>query len=68
MSSVIYKDSGTFTIAPATHPGDFNLTKFHINNGYPYTQYDSVRFVGTQLVFLAHNGWADEPTQYYEKQ
>lgn len=68
MSSVIYRDSGTFTITPANNPGDYNLTKFHINNGYPYTQYDSIRFVGTQLVFLAHNGWADEPTDYYEKQ
>ncbi len=68
VSSIIYRDSGTYTITNSNTAGDYNLTRTFINNGTPFTQKDSIRYVGTQLVFLAHNGWADEPTLYYEKQ
>lgn len=66
-SSISSKDSGTFTIANAVNAGDFNLTKKYYRNGILMTDHDSVRFVNNQLIFLAHNGWADEPTIYYEK-
>lgn len=67
MSSIIARDSGTYTLTNTNTVGDFYLTRKFINNGYNFTQTDSIRFVGTQMVFLAHNGWADEPTLYYEK-
>ena len=66
-SSIIARDSGTYTITNTSTSGDYYLTRKFINNGYNFTKVDSIRFVGTQLVFLAHNGWADEPTLYYEK-
>lgn len=67
MSSIISKDSGTYTLTNTNTVGDYYLTRKFINKGNGFTQIDSVRFVGTQMVFLAHNGWADEPTLYYEK-
>ncbi|MFY7963765.1 MAG: hypothetical protein ACOVO1_02610 [Chitinophagaceae bacterium] len=66
-SSISLKDSGTFTIGNAVNNGDFNLTKKYYRNSILMTDYDSVRFVNNQLVFLARNGWADEPTIYYDK-
>lgn len=68
MSSIISRDSGTYTITNTSTSGDFYLKRNFINNGYPFSQTDSIRFVGSQLIFLAHYGWADEPTLYYEKQ
>lgn len=67
MSSITARDSGTYTLSNTSTVGDFYLTRKFINNGNGFTQIDSIRFVGSQMVFLAHNGWADEPTLYYEK-
>jgi hypothetical protein len=67
-SSISYKDSGTYTIVNASNAGDFNLTKKYVRNGIQMTDNDSIRFVNNQLVFLAHYGWADEPTIYYDRQ
>jgi hypothetical protein len=67
ISSISPADSGTYTIANAVNSGDFNLTRKYFRNGYAMTANDSIRFVNNQLVFLAHYGWADEPTIYYDK-
>lgn len=66
-SSISYKDSGTYTIVAANNVGDFNLQKKYYRNGISFTDNDSVRIVNNQLIFLAHNGWADEPTLYYDR-
>ncbi len=63
--ATVYK--GTYTLANANNSGDFNLTKHYIYNGYAMTDNDSIRIVNNQLIFLAHFGWADEPTIYYDK-
>jgi hypothetical protein len=68
ISSIISRDSGTYTITNTNTSGDFYLKRNFINNRFPFSQTDSIRFVGNQLIFLAHNGWADDPTLYYEKQ
>lgn len=66
-SSSITEYRGTYTLANANNVGDFNLTKHYNYNGNAMTDNDSIRIVNNQLVFLAHYGWADEPTIYYDK-
>ncbi len=66
-SSIVTVYKGTYTLANASNTGDFNLTKNYIFNGVAMTDNDSIRIVNNQLIFLAHYGWADEPTVYYDK-
>ena len=67
VSSVSPRDSGTYTIASTNTVGDYYLQKKYYRNNILYTDNDSIRIVNSQLVFLAHYGWADEPTLYYDK-
>ena len=66
-SSISTEYRGTYTLSSASNTGYFNLTKNYIHNGVAMTDNDSIRIVNNQLIFLAHYGWADEPTIYYDK-
>lgn len=67
MSSVAYKDSGTYTLTPVAPIGTYYLNRTFVNNGNSYSKKDSITVSNNQMIIHPSILGCDMPTDYYEK-